>query len=78
MLLAFLMTKKYRGHDGPLYLEKGPAKNPLFKAFFDAAVAAGFNRTDDVNGYSQEGFGPFDKNVKKVVAGLQLGLTYIQ
>lgn len=57
--------KKYRGHDGPLYLEKGPAKNPLFKAFFDAAVAAGFNRTDDVNGYCQEGFGPFDKNVKK-------------
>jgi choline dehydrogenase-like flavoprotein len=57
--------KIYRGHDGPLYLEKGPAKNPLFKAFFDAAVAAGFNRTDDVNGFSQEGFGPFDKNVKK-------------
>lgn len=56
--------KKYRGHNGPLYLEKGPAKNPLFKAFFDAAVAAGFKRTDDVNGYSQEGFGPFDKNVK--------------
>jgi choline dehydrogenase len=45
-------------------LEKGPAKNPLFKAFFDAAVAAGFKRTDDVNGFSQEGFGPFDKNVK--------------
>ena len=56
--------KVYRGHDGPLYLEKGPAKNPLFKAFFDAAVAAGFKRTADVNGYSQEGFGPFDKNVK--------------
>jgi choline dehydrogenase len=55
----------YRGHDGPLYLEKGPAKNPLFKAFFDAAVQAGFNRTEDVNGASQEGFGPFDKNVKK-------------
>ena len=54
----------YRGHSGPLYLEKGPAKNPLFKAFFDAAVAAGFKRTDDVNGFSQEGFGPFDKNVK--------------
>jgi choline dehydrogenase len=57
--------KVYRGHDGPLYLEKGPAKNPLFKAFFDAAVQAGFQRTDDVNGYRQEGFGPFDKNVKK-------------
>ena len=57
--------KVFRGHSGPLYLEKGPAKNPLFKAFFDAAVQAGFTRTDDVNGYKQEGFGPFDKNVKK-------------
>ncbi|MEY4312338.1 MAG: choline dehydrogenase [Actinomycetota bacterium] len=55
----------FRGHSGPLYLEKGPAKNPLFKAFFDAAVQAGFTRTDDVNGYKQEGFGPFDKNIKK-------------
>ena len=57
--------KVFRGHSGPLYLEKGPAKNPLFKAFFDAAVQAGFTRTDDVNGYKQEGFGPFDKNIKK-------------
>ena len=49
----------------PLYLEKGPAKNPLFAAFFDAAVQAGYTRTDDVNGYKQEGFGPFDKNIKR-------------
>jgi choline dehydrogenase len=55
----------YRGHSGPLYLEKGPAKNPLFAAFFDAAVQAGYSRTDDVNGYKQEGFGPFDKNIKR-------------
>ena len=54
----------YRGHEGPLYLEKGPAKNPLFTAFFKAAVQAGYTLTDDVNGYKQEGFGPFDKNVR--------------
>ncbi|MEH7334104.1 choline dehydrogenase [Neobacillus drentensis] len=54
-----------RGHDGPLKLERGPATNPLFQAFFEAAVEAGYSRTDDVNGYRQEGFGPFDKHVYK-------------
>ncbi|MFD2640172.1 choline dehydrogenase [Piscibacillus salipiscarius] len=55
----------YRGLNGPVKLERGPAKNPLFQAFFDAAVEAGYNRTPDVNGYRQEGFGPFDKHVYK-------------
>ena len=55
----------WRGYDGPLELEKGPAKNPLFGAFFKAAEQAGWPRTDDVNGYKQEGFAPFDKNVKR-------------
>ena len=27
---------QFRGHDGPLTLERGPATNPLFQAFFDA------------------------------------------
>ncbi|GEL78735.1 choline dehydrogenase [Tenuibacillus multivorans] len=56
---------EYRGHDGPIKLERGPAKNPLFQAFFDSAVEAGYNRTPDVNGYRQEGFGPFDKHIYK-------------
>jgi choline dehydrogenase len=55
----------YRGRDGPLWLERGPATNPLFGAFFDAAVEAGYERTPDVNGYRQEGFGPFDRNIKR-------------
>ena len=55
----------FRGHSGPLELEKGPAKNPLFQAFFKASVEAGFSLTDDVNGYKQEGFGPFDRNVRR-------------
>ena len=54
---------EWRGGDGPLMLERGPATNPLFEAFFEAATQAGFERTDDVNGYRQEGFGPFDRNV---------------
>ena len=55
----------FRGRDGPLWLERGPAANPLFGAFFDAAVEAGYERTPDVNGYRQEGFGPFDRNIKR-------------
>ena len=54
-----------RGHDGPLKLERGPATNPLFQAFFNAGVEAGYSRTPDVNGFRQEGFGPFDKHVYK-------------
>ncbi|HEY3464043.1 MAG TPA: choline dehydrogenase [Amycolatopsis sp.] len=63
--LADAPDGQWRGHDGPLELERGPASNPLFTAFFDAAEQAGYPRTDDVNGYRQEGFAPFDRNVRK-------------
>jgi choline dehydrogenase len=53
----------WRGGDGPLKLERGPATNPLFGAFFEAAQQAGHPLTDDVNGYRQEGFAKFDRNV---------------
>ena len=58
-------TDQWRGGDGPLVLERGPAANPLFGAFFDACVEAGYPRTPDVNGYRQEGFGPFDRNIHR-------------
>ncbi|MBX6381824.1 MAG: choline dehydrogenase [Microbispora sp.] len=54
-----------RGHSGPLVLERGPARNPLFQAFFEAVQQAGYPLTDDVNGYRQEGFAPFDRNVRR-------------
>ena len=54
-----------RGHGGPLVLERGPANNPLFAAFFAAAAQAGYALTDDVNGTRQEGFGPFDRNIRR-------------
>ncbi|MGI5232132.1 choline dehydrogenase [Actinoallomurus sp. CA-142502] len=57
--------EKWHGHEGPLVLERGPAANPLFEAFFAAAEQAGYPRTDDVNGYRQEGFAPFDRNVHR-------------
>ena len=46
-------------------LERGPATNPLFGAFFEAVQQAGHHLTDDVNGYRQEGFAPFDRNVHR-------------
>ncbi len=55
----------YRGGDGPLVLERGPATGPLFEAFFEAVQQAGHTLTDDVNGYRQEGFAPFDRNVHR-------------
>jgi choline dehydrogenase len=53
----------FRGGGGPLVLERGPATNPLFAAFFEAVQQAGYPLTSDVNGYRQEGFGPFDRNI---------------
>jgi choline dehydrogenase len=58
-------TDEYRGGDGPLVLERGPATNPLFTAFFEATQQAGYPLTKDVNGYQQEGFAKFDRNVHR-------------
>jgi choline dehydrogenase len=61
--LAAHRDDPFRGHAGPLVLERGPATNPLFGAFFEAVQQAGYRLTGDVNGYRQEGFAPFDRNV---------------
>jgi choline dehydrogenase len=37
----------------------------LFGAFFDAVQEAGYPLTEDVNGYRQEGFAKFDRNIRK-------------
>ena len=61
--LAAELDDPWRGHAGPLVLERGPATNPLFGAFFEAVQQAGYRLTDDVNGYRQEGFARFDRNL---------------
>jgi choline dehydrogenase len=63
--LAAAPDDPYRGHGGPLILERGPAANPLFQALFEAVQQAGYELSDDVNGYRQEGFAPFDRNVHR-------------
>jgi choline dehydrogenase len=56
---------RYRGAEGPLTLERGPGENPLFGAFLQATQQAGYSSTEDVNGYQQEGFALFDRNISK-------------
>jgi len=56
---------RWRGREGPLRLERGPARGPLFDAFFEAVQQAGHSLNDDVNGAHQEGFGRFDRNLHR-------------
>lgn len=54
----------YHGDSGPLSVTTSkPGTNPLFEAMIEAGVQAGYRRTSDLNGYSQEGFGPMDRSV---------------
>jgi choline dehydrogenase len=63
--LAAARGDRFRGHAGPLVLERGPAASPLFGAFFEAVQQAGYALTEDVNGFRQEGFAPFDRNIHR-------------
>lgn len=55
----------WRGTDGPLHVKRGPRENPLYEAFVQAGVQAGFELTDDYNGCKQEGFGPMEHTIHK-------------
>ncbi|PQA77052.1 choline dehydrogenase [Rhodoferax sp. TS-BS-61-7] len=55
----------YRGDSGPLHVSTGACKNPLYNAFIEAGQQAGYARTEDMNGYRQEGLGPMDMTVHK-------------
>ncbi|MDV5226028.1 MAG: choline dehydrogenase [Pseudomonadota bacterium] len=54
----------YHGGDGPVSVTTPKqGNNVLFHAMVEAGVQAGYPRTDDLNGYQQEGFGPMDRTV---------------
>ncbi|WP_151795792.1 choline dehydrogenase [Acinetobacter soli] len=56
----------YHGDSGPVSVATPKAdNNVLFHAMIEAGVQAGYPRTDDLNGYQQEGFGPMDRTVTK-------------
>ena len=65
METCFAGADDYRGTDGPILLERGAATSPLFTAFFLAVQQAGYPLTTDVNGYRQEGFGAFDRTIRR-------------
>jgi choline dehydrogenase len=50
----------YHGDSGPLVVTTPECRNPLNRAFIEAGLEAGYPKTDDVNGYQQEGFGLMD------------------
>ncbi|RNM27124.1 choline dehydrogenase [Dickeya undicola] len=54
----------YHGDQGPVCVTTPKTgNNELFHAMVAAGVQAGYPRTDDLNGYQQEGFGPMDRTV---------------
>ncbi|WP_068829490.1 choline dehydrogenase [Pseudomonas sp. BMS12] len=56
---------EYRGADGPLAVNNGNnMQNPLYRAFIDAGVQAGYPATSDYNGAQQEGFGAMHMTIK--------------
>ena len=56
----------YHGGEGPVSVTTPKqGNNVLFHAMVEAGVQAGYPKTDDLNGYQQEGFGPMDRTVTK-------------
>lgn len=54
----------WRGHGGPLHVQRGLRSNPLYGAFVEAGRQAGFELTDDYNGSKQEGFGAMEQTIR--------------
>jgi choline dehydrogenase len=57
--------KGWRGTSGPLHVTRGRMVNPLYNAFINAGVEAGYNRTEDFNGSFGEGFGQMERTIYK-------------
>ena len=53
----------WRGTKGPLHIQRGTRKNPLYQAFVEAGQQAGFEMTKDYNGSKQEGFGAMEQTI---------------
>lgn len=56
METSTLGPNAFRGDSGPIRVTVPDCRNPLFEAFLKAGVEAGYHRTEDVNGFRQEGF----------------------
>ncbi|MFI4972917.1 MAG: choline dehydrogenase [Caulobacterales bacterium] len=54
----------YHGADGPLHVSRASSPNPVYRAFIEAGAEAGYRRTNDFNGFQQEGFGPYQLTIR--------------
>ena len=52
-----------RGTDGPIKVSRGAEKNPLYRAFIQAGLQAGYAASPNMNQRQHEGFGPMEMNV---------------
>ena len=56
---------EYRGNSGPLNIHRPSPQNPIYRAFLEAGLEAGYPHTDDICGFCQEGFGVLDMSTHK-------------
>ena len=57
------LSDEFRNDKGPLKLSRIENGNILTKVFLDAAVQAGYEINNDMNGFKQEGFGLMDTTI---------------
>jgi choline dehydrogenase len=55
----------YHGRDGELTTVQASGDHPIYRAWLEAACAAGLRANDDFNGPEQEGVGVYDFNVHR-------------
>ena len=68
----------YTGNEGPVAISNGNnMRNPLYRAFIDAGVEAGYGETEDYNGFRQEGFGQKFMNVDRGIRA-STGYSYLK
>ena len=56
---------EFRGGKGILPVNQSKNKNPLFSAFINASIEAGYKKNDDMNGEDQEGIGLYQVTQRK-------------
>jgi choline dehydrogenase len=54
----------FHGSGGPLHVRFGTSKEPIYPAFIEAGVEAGYPRNPDFNGATQDGVGPYQVNIE--------------
>jgi choline dehydrogenase len=54
---------EFHGAEGPLKVGPATSSNPMFDAFVQAGLEAGYGFNDDFNGAEQEGVGRYDYNI---------------